>query len=298
MTSKLNKVYNLLKKELNVRILSVWTEKSKCCFLYCIDNTGNFFFINMKPYNIYLQDQIELPWERVYIDAVQEIDYNIFKFYEKFTSNFQKYLNRILYYIDDYLILNQNNIYKVIHNTKFSGCHCLYPKYEFDWLYENKWNFTSEILSFNDDILRKTDNILDNEVFPSHRISEKIPEDLFINTYNDIQNNNNNVDNYKKLYINLNSFEEEITKRIKALDDFSAHKTVFDTRKQIEEKTRLKQKVKNLENIRRDVLSNLQKYFREYSSKINLFIYYKSELDKKFLNLESTVIEFERRIHK
>ena len=56
--NKIEKLSNLLKKQLNIRILSVWTEKTKCCFLFCLDSTGCTFFLDVQGYNIFILDDI------------------------------------------------------------------------------------------------------------------------------------------------------------------------------------------------------------------------------------------------
>lgn len=296
MTYKLEKVKNLLQKQFNVQIRSLWTEKNRCCFLYCLDNTGNFFFLNVKPYDIFLDETIMSPWPRYYIKFIQDPQYLSLRYYEQFVSNFPRYLNQIVYYIDDYIILNQNNIYKVIQNTTMTGFHCIYRKFNLDWLYENKWNFTSEILALNDELDSKVNYLRDNHIIQNANISSKISPGFLESSSEMIEEDKESFEKYRKLLINVNSFQSQLVQEIKNMDDFSGHKSINDTKKQIEMKNKKKTKIKSLENIKKDIIKNLESNYSNYLHKTSLYIFYKSELDKKFINLESCFLEFEKKL--
>ena len=292
---KLEKLKNLLQKQFNVHILSLWTEKNRCCFLYTIDNMGNFFFLNVKPYDIFLDESITLPWDRYHIKFVYETE-SVFslRYYEQFISTFQRYINKIVYHVDDHLILNQNNIYKVIEKTHLTGYRVVFHKFDLDWLYENKLNFTSEILALNDELNCKVNYFKENDIIQTEDITTKVPESFLETTIQTLEDIQDNVEKYKKLFINVKIFEGTITKELKELDDFSNHRTMSDT-KRIELKRRKKQKIKNLTSIMKDIIKNLQNNYLDYLHKTNLYIYYKSELDKKYISLESSFIEFHKK---
>ena len=61
MNQKFHKIVTFLKTQLNVRIISVYTRKSFCIFLLCVDLNGLFFMINVKSYNISIdQDDVDI----------------------------------------------------------------------------------------------------------------------------------------------------------------------------------------------------------------------------------------------
>lgn len=295
--NKIEKLSNLLKKQLNIRILSVWTEKTKCCFLFCLDSTGCTFFLDVQGYNIFILDDIRnnycYEWNRYYIQSSSSsYDELSNQFYENYITLFPKYLNRIVFYIDDYLVFNQQSVYKVVQSTDLSGSILLFPKFQFDWLYDNKLHYTTDILTLNDDMLRKVEFLSNRYV---NELSTLLPEGFLESASNEITDLQHTVDQDKKLLISMNSFENQLQQELKKLEDFSIHRTIHDTKKQIQQKTKKKQKLSSIEKLRKQAIKNLLLTQKSFLHKLSTYLFYKSDLDKQIISVNSKCIEFTKK---
>ena len=59
-----------------------------------------------------------------------------------------------------------------------------------------------------------------------------------------IEEDKESFEKYKKLFINVNSYQSQLVQEIKNMDDFSGHKSINDTKKQIEMKNKKENKNK------------------------------------------------------
>lgn len=303
MNAKLEKVTTLLWKQCSIRIISLWCVKNKCNFLFCVDAGGNFMFINVKSYGIILQES--LPDLKIYymnsLDHGEQMHMNhVLKYYEQFVSLFPKYLGKFVYYVDEYLIKNPNNIYKMIQQSNMTGLACIFPCFDLEWIYDNKYNIGSELLTFHDDMNRKLEYLSNNNII-DNSISSKIPENFLSDSTFEISEKNEEMLQLKNLYSNMNSYELKMKKDLKELEDYSGSgytQSVQQTQKKIYEKTKLKERMKNLQKLKQETVVNMVSTYLTINNKMSTYLFYKTEVDKKFINLESSLIEMYKKFTK
>ena len=295
MNEKFNKINTILKNQLNVKIVSVYTCKSLCIFILCVDMNGLFFMVNVRAYKIFIDDEFALKTIVMKLLDNSEISsiYATMKYYEQFLSFLPKFRDKLVYFVDDYLIINSNNVYKILKDSSSNaGLYRALTKFPLDYLYDNKFNFSSEIYAFNDDLLKKVKDI-SSTALSEKLSSQKFPR-YFSNVYEIIMAKHNELQNLQDLFQSIYSFLSKLKKDLKLLDDYTSDSRInlYDTNKNIHQKTKIKQKMKNMEKIKEEVTENMTSIFCHLMHKIVLYIFYKNELDKKYITIESTYSDF------
>ena len=289
---KLYKIINLLQK-VNVSVISVYVCKSKIKFLLCVDVNGLFFLVNVKAYNI---TSIESNYKNVIMKLLDNSEigaiYSSMKYYEQFVSLFPKFRDKLVYHIDDFLIFNSNNVYRILKDSSYAGNYGVLSKFDLEYLYDNKYSFSSEIYTFNDELLRKVKEI------SSSSLSENISTAKFCDYFKDskdiISSKNQQLQNLQSLFTSINSFSSKLKKDLKTLDDYTSNSRInlYETNKNIQDKIKMKQKMKNMDNLRMEVIEKMGSSFFHMMHKIIVYIFYKNELDKKYIGIESTYSDF------
>ena len=166
-----------------------------------------------------------------------------------------------------------------------------HPKFDVEVLYENKGSFALEILSLNNDIFRKVEYLATNDIF-DHLQSDKISSDFGDESFEKIKENQKEVDSIKNIFLTTNELEKKIKNEIKDLEDYYGNTNTYETKLKIQEKIKKKNKLKNIETIRKDCISNLYEEYLRTLHLMTVFIYGKSHLDKKYIEMESFLIDF------
>lgn len=295
MNQKFYKIVTFLKSQLNVRIISVYTRKSICIFLLCVDLNGLFFMINVKSYNISIdQDDVDIKTSVLKLLDSSEIAsiHSSMKYYEQFLSIFPKFREKLIYHIDDFLILNSNNVYKILRDSSYKGYYNVLFKFNLEYLYDNKFNFSSEIYSFQDDMMRKLKELSSNSL--SENISTAKFPSYFTNSHENILSRSLELQHFQNLYTSINSFHSKLKKDLKVLDNYTSntHINLYDTNKNIQEKIKIKQKMKNMDALKNEVIDKMVSVFFQMMHKMVVYLFYKNEVDKKYISLESNYLDF------
>ena len=301
MTSKLEKIIILLKKECSISLHTMFTTKTgKCIFLLGMDKSGNILSINIKHYDIYAQENEVPPFLRRIFISLLDMDENRMlessrKYYDQFISFFPRYMGKVVVHVDNHFILNNNNIYKIVEGNILNKKILFLPKFDVEFLYENKWSFSVEILSFNNDIFRKVEYLATNDIF-DHLPSDKISSDFCDDSFEKIKENQKEVDSIKNIFLTTNELEKKIKNEIKDLEDYYGNTNTYETKLKIQEKIKKKNKLKNIETIRKDCISNLYEEYLRTLHLMTVFIHGKSYLDKKYIEMESFLIDFSNKM--
>ncbi len=295
MNQKFYKIVTFLKTQLNVRIISVYTRKSFCIFLLCVDLNGLFFMINVKSYNISIdQDDVDIKTSVLKLLDSSEVAsiHSSMKYYEQFLSMFPKFREKLIYHIDDFLILNSNNVYKILRDSSYKGYYNVLFKFNLEYLYDNKFNFSSEIYSFQDDMMRKLKELSSNSL--SENISTAKFSSYFTNHHETILMRSLELQHFQNLYTSINSFNTKLKKDLKLLDNYTSntHINLYDTNKNIQEKIKIKQKMKNMDALKNEVIDKMVCVFFQMMHKMVVYLFYKNEVDKKYISLESNYLDF------
>ncbi len=223
MNEKFNKINTILKNQLNVKIVSVYTCKSLCIFILCVDMNGLFFMVNVRAYKIFIDDEFALKTIVMKLLDNSEISsiYSTMQYYEQFLSFLPKFRDKLIYFVDDYLIINSNNVYKILKDSSSNaGLYRALTKFPLDYLYDNKFNFSSEIYAFNDDLLKKVKDI-SSTALSEKLSSQKFPR-YFSNVYEIIMAKHNELQNLQDLFQSIYSFLSKLKKDLKLLDNYTS----------------------------------------------------------------------------
>ena len=93
----------------------------------------------------------------------------------------------------------------------------------------------------------------------------------------------------------------KMKKDLKELEDYSGcgyTQSVQQTQKKIYEKTKLKERMKNLQKLKQETVVNMVSTYLTINNKMSTYLFYKTEVDKKFINLESSLIEMYKKFTK
>lgn len=288
----------ILLGQLDIEIISYWTEQNRLVFLLCLHSNGNLFFLNLKGFNLTIDESTLDSKKRYYIQRLQTqyTESSILEsIYQQFQSILPQYINKIIYHIDDYIMINTNTIYKVIQKSLFTNSHIILPKFDLDYIIENKFRYEENMLIFFDDLYRKAEKLatenyeIENLSLPNVNTSN-LKESMSI-----IQVESEELTKLQSLFYSMVNFQNQTNNTIKKLEDYTGVKTLHDSKMQMKEKNITKNRLKNLLKLKQNTIENLVSSTIDLNNKLTLSIYYKKEFSKLYLSLENLMITFNKK---
>ena len=285
-----------LLKNLNIKIISQWTIKEYCLFLFCVHISGSLFFINVKGYELTLDDDDLYSSSRYFTRKISEDeieDENVFIKYQQICSLFQRFSANSIFLIRNIFFLNTNNIYQILNEkSPLTNCNGIFPIFDLSLIYKQNYEFEELIISLKSEILKKVETISDSKI--EHTLD--FPITIFESSLSMIYASNEEFGKTKNLYYSISIYIVQLTKQKKSLENYSDVKTVYETKQKIREKIKVKHKINNLIDLRNKLEEKLMQLFLKLINNIFNYIYYKQDTEKKYISIQSSIREYESMI--
>ena len=180
-------------KSLDSRIISLFVQRDMISFLLCLHNLGYVYMMNVHDYKIQLSDVAfdQNNYTLFYIKRmdiqIDPVPDDILYMYQQYSNDFPQYNQKLVYILNNYVVLNANRIYRILDNDNISKS--FYRIYDVSYLYDNKVAFQEDLMVFKDDLCTKMATMLEED--SSYN---------FYNKLNEIENLFNETMKFTKSY--------------------------------------------------------------------------------------------------
>ena len=134
----------------------------------------------------------------------------------------------------------------------------------------NKYNIEEELILISQSLISKVET-------QTLRTTSNEPQSIkvdksFITTASDkILQEHHSFAKLKELFFQISLKEVTVQKEIKSLENFGDTNTLYETSLKVKRKNKKKQMLKELENLKKDIINQLMVYFFNLSSKLFTF---------------------------
>lgn len=274
-------------KSIDSDIISAFIERNKLCFLLCIHRSGYFFFIDVSYYNIDVQHNTS---KFVFIKRLNtQIDYvkdTTLQMYQQLTSEFPKYMSKLVYFIDSTIVVSMNTVYKILDPDEMTKLNVLFLFYDLSTLVNNKISFQEDLMLFKENLQTKLQDVRQSDADNSnYNFSSKI-ETISVGFENTMK--------FKTLYYSILHYIMSVKSEIKELEDNSKMVNYNDSNSRLKQKENKRIKLKSLTNLLFNVTKNLRSNYTSYLHRFISYLYYRVNIKKNMIALETCKTDFDR----
>lgn len=281
----------------NSEILDYYSRNGIINFIRTINiNTGIISMIEVNDFNI--SDNIYLNGvslvKKMSLVENDEEDYpeNIIIYYDKIRNLFPKYNNFLMIQIDNYIIKDRTNIYKIL-DTNSITVQNFYWKFNLEWFYENISNVEYEIHQYDNNLKVKTTSMLrtiENNKFIDNKTIQKIEE-----YYNECFKK---LEKYRDLYISMNKTEKKYKLELFDLDKLNIISNFNDSLRNQHQKSIVKKRIQELFKLKEKTIKEYNLWNSNLNKIILEIINFVTEITIIMSKLNSLIVGVEEKIPK
>lgn len=290
-------------KENNIQIIDYWVDQTLHIHYLRTYNvlSSSIFFFNVHFYDLKLHTD-DLYYHKVfYLSKVGEYkeDYSeeMILFFEKIENYFPQYSSSILFQYYNYIIENRKNIYKIIPYQSSESFPFLSVYYSTDLqsIYNDKKTVEYKSFHFPQEFYHSIQNIhssIQDSIDSDYASILQSINDLYIKT----SSFSSSFSKLKELWINVHRFHTELVINVRKLEDYSDVYSVHETNLKIQKKNELKEKIKNIIELKTKIKTNIISFYEKFSHLQIIFLYYCLEIKKNLISLDSLLVHLKKEL--
>ena len=281
----------------NCEILDYYSKNGTIIFIRTINiNTGIISMIEINDFNI--SDNIYLNGislvKKMSLVKNDEEDYpeNIIIYYDKIRNLFPEYNNFLIIQIDNYIIKDRTNIYKIL-DTNSIKVQNFYWKFNLEWFYENINSVEYEIHQYDNNLKVKIISMLrtiENNKFIDNKTIHNLEE-----YYNECFKK---VEKYRELYISMNKTEKKYKLELFDLDKLNIISNFNDSLRNQHQKSILKRKIQELFKLKEKTIKEYNLWNSNLNKIILEVIHFVTEITIIMSKLNSLIVGVDEKIPK
>jgi len=281
----------------NCEILDYYSKNGTIIFIRTINiNTGIISMIEINDFNI--SDNIYLNGislvKKMSLVENDEEDYpeNIIIYYDKIRNLFPEYNNFLIIQIDNYIIKDRTNIYKIL-DTNSIKVQNFYWKFNLEWFYENINSVEYEIHKYDNNLKVKIISMLrtiENNKFIDNKTIHNVEE-----YYNECFKK---VEKYRELYISMNKTEKKYKVELFDLDKLNIISNFNDSLRNQHQKSIIKRKIQELFKLKEKTIKEYNLWNSNLNKIILEVIHFVTEITIIMSKLNSLIVGIEEKIPK
>jgi hypothetical protein len=273
-------------KTIDSDIISAFIERNKLCFLLCVHRSGYLFFIDVSYYNIDVQDNtskfVFIKRLNTQIDLLKD---STLQMYQQLTSEFPKYMSKLVYFIDSTIVVSMNTIYKILDPDELTKLNVVFLFYDLSTLVNNKISFQEDLMLFKENLQTKLQDVKQSDDNSNYDFSSKI-ETISVGFENTMK--------FKTLYYSILHYIMSLKSEIKDLEDNSKIVNYNDSNSRLKQKENKRIKLKSLTNLLYNVTKNLRSNYTSYLHRFISYLYYRVNIKKNMIALDTCKTDFDR----
>lgn len=281
----------------NCEILDYYSKNGTIIFIRTINiNTGIISMIEINDFNI--SDNIYLNGislvKKMSLVKNDEEDYpeNIIIYYDKIRNLFPEYNNFLIIQIDNYIIKDRTNIYKIL-DTNSIKVQNFYWKFNLEWFYENINSVEYEIHQYDNNLKVKIISMLrtiENNKFIDNKTIHNLEE-----YYNECFKK---VEKYRELYISMNKTEKKYKLELFDLDKLNIISNFNDSLRNQHQKSIIKRKIQELFKLKEKTIKEYNLWNSNLNKIILEVIHFVTEITIIMSKLNSLIVGVDEKIPK